>query len=274
MQLRHLQLHAAVPRSNRRTASTRRSASRSTAPPPAPDENSTRCSAPSDRDQLSRRALRDHFAVVHDGHSLAQPLRFFHVVRRQQDGPARQPELLDQSPRVCRRDCGSSPVVGSSRNRQSGSPTSAQASASRCFCPPERLPTRDRLFSPSCTRPITSSGWLLAEETANKADGLADGQLVGKLRLLKLDAEALPQLARVLVPAQRPAPRPRRNRRTSAPRRSRGWSSCRRRSAPTGQSIPPAVPRGRGLRRPPPAYRPSGDCGPVEQLVRQRRACS
>src|ERR1039458_5233497 len=57
-----------------------------------------------------------------------------------------------------RRACGSRPVVGSSRNRKSGSPTSAQASASRCFCPPERPPTREFIFSSSCTRAITSDG--------------------------------------------------------------------------------------------------------------------
>ena len=42
------------------------------------------------------------------------------------------------SSQSCRRACGSSPVVGSSRNNRSGSPTSEQARASRCFCPPER----------------------------------------------------------------------------------------------------------------------------------------
>ena len=42
----------------------------------------------------------------------------------------------------CSRLCGSSPVVGSSRNSTSGSPTRAQATASRCFWPPESLPTR------------------------------------------------------------------------------------------------------------------------------------
>ena len=43
-----------------------------------------------------------------------------------------------------RRACGSRPVVGSSRKSSSGPPTSAQASASRCFCPPESVPTRAR----------------------------------------------------------------------------------------------------------------------------------
>src|ERR1022692_3502712 len=57
-----------------------------------------------------------------------------------------------------RRACGSRPVVGSSRNRKSGSPTRAQASASRCFCPPERPPTRAFIFSSSCTSAITSDG--------------------------------------------------------------------------------------------------------------------
>ena len=57
--------------------------------------------------------------------------------------------MMSQS---CRRDCGSRPVVGSSRKSSSGSPTSAHATASRCFCPPESLPTYDVAPSLQATR--------------------------------------------------------------------------------------------------------------------------
>ena len=39
-----------------------------------------------------------------------------------------------------------------------GGLSSAQARASRCFCPPERPPTRDPVFSCSCTMAMTSAG--------------------------------------------------------------------------------------------------------------------
>src|SRR2546430_1780411 len=55
-----------------------------------------------------------------------------------------------------RRDCGSSPVVGSSRNKSSGRETRAHATAKRCFCPPDSFPTQARRFPSSSTRPSTS----------------------------------------------------------------------------------------------------------------------
>ena len=45
-----------------------------------------------------------------------------------------------------RRDCGSSPVVGSSRNSSSGRPASAHATDSRCFCPPDSFDTQASRF--------------------------------------------------------------------------------------------------------------------------------
>ena len=57
-----------------------------------------------------------------------------------------------------KRDCGSSPVVGSSRKSRSGSPTSAQARASRWRWPPESWPTRPLRFSCNWTVAITSAG--------------------------------------------------------------------------------------------------------------------
>ncbi len=39
-------------------------------------------------DQLARRAERDHLAVIHDGHAVAEALGFVHVVGGEQDGAA------------------------------------------------------------------------------------------------------------------------------------------------------------------------------------------
>ena len=134
-------------------ASSRRAAPaarRSTAPSPS-SANSTTCSAPSDAISSRGVSERDDPAVIDDGHAVAQRLGFVHVVRREQHRAARLPEPLS-SDHSCRRDCGSRPVVGSSRNSRSGLPTSAQATASRCFCPPESFPTQASRFDSRARR--------------------------------------------------------------------------------------------------------------------------
>ena len=81
-------------------------------------------SGPPERiDQLARRAERNDLALVDDRHAVAEALGLVHVVRGQEHGAprARKPVMMSQS---WRRDCGSRPVVGSSRNSSSGSPTS------------------------------------------------------------------------------------------------------------------------------------------------------
>ena len=70
--------------------------------------------------ERGRRVQRDDLAVVDDGDAIAV-LRLVHVVRGQEQ---RRAVLLAAAPRstsqVRARVCGSSPVVGSSRNRISG----------------------------------------------------------------------------------------------------------------------------------------------------------
>ena len=87
-------------------------------------------------------------------------------------------------------------MVGSSRNSRSGSPASAQASDSRCFWPPDSLPTQLRALALELDdlqqlvdRPAA------AIERAEQAQRLLDRQLLAELRFLQLDAEPLPQLA-------------------------------------------------------------------------------
>ncbi|KYF78423.1 hypothetical protein BE17_29325 [Sorangium cellulosum] len=62
------------------------------------------------------------------------------------------------TPQISRRDAGSRPVLGSSRKSTSGSPASAQASDSRCFCPPESPRTNAPAFSCKDTRRSASAG--------------------------------------------------------------------------------------------------------------------
>ena len=101
-----------------------------------------------------------------------------------------------------RRDCGSRPVVGSSRNSRSGSPTSAHATARRCFCPPDSLPTQ----LPALRLELDHREHLVDRRAAvverpEQRDDLFDGELVAELRLLELDTEPLPQRVVVGAPA-------------------------------------------------------------------------
>ncbi len=87
-------------RARRRVA---RSVASSSVRPVGVSAKSTTCSAPSDRDQLPRRAERDHFAVIDDRDAVAQNLGFVHVVRREHDRAAVRLEVGDQIPELAAR---------------------------------------------------------------------------------------------------------------------------------------------------------------------------
>src|SRR5947207_3029882 len=48
--------------------------------------------------QLARRSERDVFAVIHNGHAVAEPLGLVHVMRGQNNGAAFGPKAPDQFP--------------------------------------------------------------------------------------------------------------------------------------------------------------------------------
>ena len=82
-------------------------------------------------------------------------------------------------------------------------PASAHAIDSRCFWPPDKLhdqagPFADESHQLHERRHVRT----LVVEGAEQAHRFLDRQLVGELRFLELDAEALPQLAFVRGPAQ------------------------------------------------------------------------
>ena len=92
--------------------------------------------------------------------------------------------------------------MGSSRNSRSGRPAKAQATDSRCFCPPDSLPTNDWRLLPSSTMSSSSvTGGPSSKKDSEQAERLLDRQLVGELRLLQLHPEPLPQFSTVLAPA-------------------------------------------------------------------------
>ena len=110
--------------------------------------------------------------------------------------------------------------MGSSRNSTSGRPASAQATDSRCFCPPDSLTTQASRFDSSSTMARSSSTVGPSRiERAEQPQRFGHGQLVGELRFLQLNAEPRAQPCRSRLPAAARAPRPRRRRPASRPSR-------------------------------------------------------
>ena len=121
-------------------------------------------------DELQRRSFRRDLALVHHDQPVTELLGLVHVMRRQnqRDPPLLQPEERSQT---VWRACGSSPVVGSSSSRTSGSFTSERAIVSRRFIPPERGSTLSFARSVSWTKSISSSARRPARHAAVRSNG-------------------------------------------------------------------------------------------------------
>ena len=122
--------------------------------------------------------------------------RFVHVVRGEQNRAAVALELPDQVPELAPRlriEAGGRLVEKEQTRdrRRARRPARAAASARRRA----RRPARAR-FSSSCTRANRLVGRrAMPEEAAEQLERFEDGELVGQLRLLQLNAEPLAQLA-------------------------------------------------------------------------------
>ena len=154
-------------------------------------------------DQRLRRVERDHLAVVHDGRRGRRASR----PRPCSAWSAESCRRRRESARGCPRAGGATADPGRSSARREtadpGAPASAQATDRRCFWPPDSLPTRLRRLLSSST--ICSSSLTVAApvvERPEQPQRLLDGQLVGQLRFLELDAEPLAQLVLVRRPPQ------------------------------------------------------------------------
>ncbi len=92
-------------------------------------------------------------------------------------------------------------MVGSSRKSSSGSPTSAQPSDSRCFCPPDkRAHLAVGLVLQADQREHLADAETAGIEAPKQRHHFGHGQLLGKLRFLELDAESCPQRQVVAAP--------------------------------------------------------------------------
>ena len=147
-------------------------------------------------------------AVVQQRDPVAQPLGLLHEVGDEQR-PSRPMSRTDSiSFQVSRRACGSRPVVSSSRIATCGRPISASAIDSRCFWPPDSLAKRvvALLGQPQQRHQLVRVGRIVVEGR-EQLQRLADGELVGKLRGLQLDPDALAQFVAVRGGRRGRAPR-------------------------------------------------------------------
>ena len=87
--------------------------------------------------ELVGRALGHDPAVVDDRQPVGERVGLLEVVGGQEDRRPLRPEARGSRPTCRARACGSSPVVGSSRNRTAGRWTMPRPTSSRRFMPPE-----------------------------------------------------------------------------------------------------------------------------------------
>ena len=159
-------------------------------------------------------------------------------MRREQDRPAGLLELLDEIPQLPPR-LRIEPGRRLVEKQQIGIADERAGERQPLLLPARQRRRLATAASPRAARaPITSSGDGTAiEEAAEQSQRFLDGQLVGQLRLLQLDAEPLSQRLTRRSPIAGRAPRRRRSPAPSALRRSQSSSSCRRRSARASRSI-------------------------------------
>ena len=167
-----------------------------------PVENSTRCFDAHGSNQFARRAERDGFAVIHDGHTVAEPFGFIHVVGGEQDGAAGAAEFLDEVPELA---AGLGIEAGGGFIEEDHLRIPHQGAGER-----EALllaageiahPRAGFLFEFHQADDFLRRGAAL-EEAAEERDRFADRKFFGKLRLLKLDAEALAKFGRIVAPVE------------------------------------------------------------------------
>src|SRR5580692_5436223 len=139
-------------------------------------------------DQFARAAEGDLFAVVHDGDALAEALGFVHVMRGEKDSAAGEFELLDQLPKLAaglRVEAGGGLIekkkIGIANQRTRERQALLLAARKTAYA-------RILLFFELHERDCIGSVRALFKKAAEQAKRLKDSQLLGKLRVLQLNA--------------------------------------------------------------------------------------
>src|SRR5688572_15540070 len=138
--------------------------------------------------------------MVHDRNLITQPFGLVHVVGGENDRPARRAEALDDVPQLAarlrvepRRRLVEKEQLGITDERTGDGETLLLAAG-------EGADARSALLIELDERDHLVERAAGGKEAAKDAQGLLDGDLLGELGLLKLDAEALAQRARVAPP--------------------------------------------------------------------------
>src|SRR2546425_7379787 len=151
-------------------------------------------------DQGTGSAERYDLTMVHDGDPVAQALRFFHIVRGEEDRAARRPEAADHVPQLAARL-----RIEARRGlveEQELRPGDERARHREALLLAARQLTHPRgalLLEPHQPEHFLH-GMRGAVEAAKQPDGLFDRELVGELRVLQLNAQALAQRAAIRTP--------------------------------------------------------------------------
>src|SRR6266853_2826566 len=145
------------------------------------------------RDQLLGSSLGDDLAVIHDRDAIAEALGFLHVVRREQHRPAVGAEAADDLPQLAAR-------LRVETRRQF-------VEKEQLGLADERTGDREPLLLPAGQRDHARMAFLfeldegehfldgvrLAVERSKQCEDFADGELIGELRFLQLNAEPFAQ---------------------------------------------------------------------------------
>ena len=151
-------------------------------------------------DQLARRAERDHFSVVHNRHAIAEPRSFFHVVSGQQHRASARLESFHDLPRLMARlriEAGRW-LVQEKQFRITSQ--CAREGETLLLSSRQRSDVGGSFFLESYEHEQLRDVEAARVKAAEQNHDLADAQLVGKFRLLELNAQTRTQRQPVAAP--------------------------------------------------------------------------
>jgi hypothetical protein len=153
-------------------------------------------------DELLGGSEGDDLAVIHDGYAVAELLGFLHVVGGEDDGAALLLEGVDEIPEVTA-GLGVEAGGGLVEEEQFGvAEEGAGHGEALLLAAGKRADAGGALFFKLGGADGFFDGDAVAEEAAEEAEDFFDGEFVGELGFLELDADALAELARVGLPVE------------------------------------------------------------------------
>src|SRR5579862_3655094 len=154
------------------------------------------------RNQLTRRSESDDLTVIHNRDAVAEPLRFIHVVCRQDDGSPVELELIDQIPKLPPR-LRIQPGGGLVEKQEIGVANQRAGEREALLLPPGKASdTGVALFFELHQGDNFRHRRPLAEKASKQPQRFKHREFFGELRILKLDPQPLPQFTVIGSPTQ------------------------------------------------------------------------